>query len=62
MNQNLEQLIANIGRFLREEAYPLEHAFLQQPFKELVPTLGAKRAQVKAAGMWAPHLPKEYED
>jgi len=60
MNQNLEQLIANIGRFLREEAYPLEHAFLQQPFKELVPTLGAKRAQVKAAGMWAPHLPKEY--
>jgi len=60
MNQNLEQLIANISRFLRDEAYPLEQSFLQQPFKELVSTLAAKRAQVKAAGMWAPHLPKEY--
>jgi alkylation response protein AidB-like acyl-CoA dehydrogenase len=60
MTQNLEQLIANISRFLREEAYPLEHAFLQQPFRELVPTLEAKRAQVKAAGMWAPHLPTAY--
>jgi alkylation response protein AidB-like acyl-CoA dehydrogenase len=60
MNQNLEQLIANISRFLRDEAYPLEQSFLQQPFKELVPTLAAKRAQVKAARLWAPHLPKEY--
>ena len=60
MNQNLEQLIANISRFLRDEAYPLEQSFLQQPFKELVSTLATKRAQVKAAGMWAPHLPKEY--
>ena len=60
MNQNLEQLIANIGKFLREEAYPLEQAFLQQPFKELLPLLEAKRAHVKAAGMWAPHLPQEY--
>ena len=60
MNQNLEQLIANISRFLRDEAYPLEQSFLQQPFKELVSTLAAKRAHVKAAGMWAPHLPIEY--
>ena len=60
MNQNLEQLIPNISRFLRDEAYPLEQSFLQQPFKELVSTLAAKRAQVKAAGLWAPHLPKEY--
>jgi alkylation response protein AidB-like acyl-CoA dehydrogenase len=60
MNQNIEQLIANISRFLRDEAYPLEQSFLQQPFKELVSTLAAKRAQVRAAGMWAPHLPKEY--
>jgi alkylation response protein AidB-like acyl-CoA dehydrogenase len=60
MNQNLEQLIANISRFLRDEAYPLEQSFLQLPFKELVSTLAAKRAQVKAARLWAPHLPKEY--
>ena len=60
MNQKLEQLIANIGEFLRDEAYPLEQTFLQQPFKELLPLLEAKRTQVKAAGMWAPHLPKEY--
>ena len=60
MTQNIEQLIKNVGAFLREEAYPLEEAFLKQPFKELVPLLEAKRAQVKAAGMWAPHLPKNY--
>jgi len=60
MNQNLEQLIADISTFLRDEAYPLEQAFLQQPFKDLVPALEAKRAQVKAARLWAPHLPKEY--
>jgi alkylation response protein AidB-like acyl-CoA dehydrogenase len=60
MTQNIEQLIANISRFLRDEAYPLEQSFLQQPFKELTPILEKKRAQVKAAGMWAPHLPKEF--
>lgn len=60
MNQNLEKLISKISSFLRAEAYPLEQAFLQQPFKDLVPTLEAKRERVKAAGMWAPHLPKEY--
>ena len=60
MTQNLEQLIANISNFLRDEAYPLEQSFLKHPFKELTPILEEKRAQIKAAGMWAPHLPKEY--
>lgn len=60
MHQNIEQLLTQIRSFLRSEAYPLEQSFLFQRFKELVPTLEAKRAQVKAEGLWAPHLPKEY--
>jgi acyl-CoA dehydrogenase len=60
MNNNLEQLLSKISKFLREEAYPLEHSFLRQPFKELVPALQDKRDRIKAEGMWAPHLPKEY--
>ena len=60
MHQNIEQLLTQIRSFLRSEAYPLEQSFLFQRFKELVPTLEAKRAQVKAEGLWAPHLPEEY--
>lgn len=60
MHQNIEQLLTQIRSFLRSEAYPLEQSFLFQRFKELVPSLEAKRAQVKAEGLWAPHLPKEY--
>ena len=60
MNNDIEQLLTKIRAFLREEVYPLEQPFLRQPFKELVPSLQAKRDQIKAAGMWVPHLPKQY--
>jgi alkylation response protein AidB-like acyl-CoA dehydrogenase len=33
---------------------------LNQAFTALLPTLAEKRAQVKAAGLWAPFLPVEY--
>jgi len=60
MNTDIEQLLTKIRTFVREEVYPLEQSFLHQPFKELVPVLQAKRNQIKAAGMWVPHLPTEY--
>ena len=56
----LDQLLSRIRSFVRDEIYPLEQSFLRQPFRELLPALQSKRAQVKAAGMWTPHLPKEY--
>jgi alkylation response protein AidB-like acyl-CoA dehydrogenase len=60
MNQNLEQLLTKIRAFLQEEVYPLEKEFLHRPFKELLPSLQSRRNQIKAAGMWVPHLPKQY--
>lgn len=56
----LDNLLATIRSFVRDELYPLDQSFLRLPFRELLPTLEAKRAQVKAAGMWTPHLAKEY--
>lgn len=57
---DLSSLLSKIREFLREEILPLEREFLSSPFRELVPTLKEKRERVKALGLWAPQLPKEY--
>jgi alkylation response protein AidB-like acyl-CoA dehydrogenase len=46
--------------FLEEHAFPIESAFLSQPFRELLPVLRAMREEVKRRGLWAPHLPKAH--
>ncbi|HEX6728564.1 MAG TPA: acyl-CoA dehydrogenase family protein [Pyrinomonadaceae bacterium] len=56
----LSSLVTKIKDFVRTELYPLEHAFLRLPFRELAPELNAKRELVKASGMWTPHLPKQH--
>src|SRR6185295_14766529 len=57
-NEELLGLLDRIKEFLRTEVYPLESDFLRKPFRELIPALKAKREQVKALGLWAPHLPE----
>jgi acyl-CoA dehydrogenase len=54
------QLVQEIRGFLEARAIPLERAFLQRPFRDLVPQLAALRAEVKRANLWAPHLPREH--
>ena len=58
-NEPLSAALEKINHFIREEALPLEADFLHRPFRELLPRLKEKRNQVKALGLWAPHLPKE---
>lgn len=58
-NESLEKILQQIRNFIREEALPLEQAFIRQPFRELLPQLQEKRQKVKSIGLWAPHLPKE---
>jgi len=64
MNQDagktFPQLLSKIREFIREEVFPLERDFLNHPFRELLPALREKRERVKALGLWAPQLPKEY--
>jgi acyl-CoA dehydrogenase len=59
-NEELVGLIDRIKEFLRTRVYPIETDFLRRPFRDLVPALNAKRDEVKAMGLWAPHLPTEH--
>src|ERR1044071_6180843 len=59
-NEKLIGLLDRIKEFLRTKVYPLESEFLQRSFRDLAPTLSAKRDEVKAMGLWAPHLPREH--
>ena len=59
-SEELLGLLDRIKEFVRAEVYPLEAEFLRRPFSELKPALEAKRAEVKAMGLWAPHLPVEH--
>ena len=59
-NEKLIGLLDRIKEFLRTKVYPLETEFLRRPFRDLAPTLSAKRDEVKAMGLWAPHLPKKH--
>ena len=59
-HEKLIGLLDRIKDFLRTQIYPLEADFLRLPFREITPTLNAKREEVKALGLWAPHLPQEH--
>ena len=58
-NEALSAALEKIDAFIREEALPLEPDFLRRPFRELLPRLQEKRNQVKALGLWSPHLPMD---
>jgi acyl-CoA dehydrogenase len=56
---HLEPLITRIREVVARELLPLEPAFLNGEFRDLLPTLAEKRRQVKELGLWAPWLPSE---
>jgi acyl-CoA dehydrogenase len=55
----LRPLLDRISAFVGDELGPLEERFLREPVRAILPALRDARERVKAAGMWAPHLPKE---
>jgi len=57
---HIEKVTTQIRRFVETELYPLEPAFLNGEFRDLLPILEEKRAEVKQRGLWAPFLPVEY--
>lgn len=60
MSGHANDTVKAIRAFMETRLQPLESRFLSTSFKDLVPELQALRAEVKAAGLWSPHLPKEY--
>jgi alkylation response protein AidB-like acyl-CoA dehydrogenase len=57
--EKLQATLKIIRQFVQTEVMPLESDFLSRPFRELLPRLKTKREQVKALGLWAPHLPPD---
>lgn len=56
----LQKLLPRLREFMRAEVYPLEELFLTRPYIDLEQNeLAVLRQKVKAAGLWAPHLPEE---
>ena len=55
--ERLLELLPRVRAFVDSELLPLEDDFLQRPLPLIFPVLDAKRAQVKAAGLWGLHLP-----
>jgi alkylation response protein AidB-like acyl-CoA dehydrogenase len=56
----VKPLVEQLRAFVREEVMPLEPAFLNGEFVDLLPQLAAVRERVRAAGLWAPHMPESY--
>lgn len=52
-------LLEKVRHFVQTELIPLEKGFSHHQLDELIPLLEQKRQQVKAAGLWGLHLPKE---
>src|SRR5688500_3065909 len=50
-------LLERAREIVRTRLLPLEPAMLAGPFRDLAPQLAAVRDEVRAAGMWTPHLP-----
>lgn len=55
-----QALLARFSDVLQKEVYPLEDAFLNQPFFAIEPRLREARAKVQQAGLWAPQIPREW--
>lgn len=54
----LDQVIAAIRDFMHREVFPLEPKLLAQGFDAAAEVLQAKRSEVRALGLWAPHIPQ----
>ncbi len=56
----LQEMLHKVRQFLITEVYPLEKDLLARPFRELLPAIAEKRDKVRALGLFAPQVPKEY--
>jgi alkylation response protein AidB-like acyl-CoA dehydrogenase len=60
ISSHLEPILAQVRTFVDTELIPLEPAFLNGEFRDLLPDLAEKRAQVQALGLWTPFMPQAY--
>ncbi len=57
INQATQLKLDAINDFLKSKVYPIEPLLLNHQWKELFVELNGLRKEVKAMGLWAPHMP-----
>jgi alkylation response protein AidB-like acyl-CoA dehydrogenase len=60
ISPRLQNILANVRAFVREELIPLELEFIRRGFYAVEPVLREKRRRVKDAGLWLPQIPLDY--
>jgi acyl-CoA dehydrogenase len=55
----IRPLLEKIERFIADVVLPVEHEILERGFRAAAPQLDELRSKCKAAGLWAPQLPKD---
>jgi len=60
VSEHMRAIIELMDEFVDRELVPLENAFLNRPFSELLSELEEKRRLVRGMELWAPPHPKEY--
>jgi alkylation response protein AidB-like acyl-CoA dehydrogenase len=58
--ESLKKLLPEVRGFLREKVHPLESAMQTKGFHALQPELEKLRSEVRAMGLFAPHMAKEH--
>lgn len=54
----LQEIRTRMADFVRDEVLPVEDKLTGDTLEELLPAL---REKARAAGLWNPHLPEEYD-
>jgi alkylation response protein AidB-like acyl-CoA dehydrogenase len=57
--ESVRPLLEKIEKFVAEVVMPAEHDVLERGFHAAAPVLAELRGKCKAAGMWAPQLPRD---
>jgi alkylation response protein AidB-like acyl-CoA dehydrogenase len=59
ISDQMQLILDMIREFVDRELIPLEPAFIQQDFRQLLPVLEEKRRMVRQMELWAPNQPRE---
>jgi acyl-CoA dehydrogenase len=60
VTDKIKKVLPKVKAFIQEELIPMELAILSKPFSESEKVLNDLRNQVKALGLWAPHLSENH--
>ncbi len=57
ISDKMQTILKMIDEFVDKELIPIEHRFIKEEFRDLVPLLKEKRQMVKQMELWGPNIP-----